>query len=63
VDESGINKFLYREDGWAKCVKKVLGAIAGKRYMRESFIAGLVENKVMFPLCYQGTCDTALFNY
>jgi len=61
VDESGINKFLYREHGWAKRGKKVIGEVAGKRYMRESFIAGLVGNKVVAPLCYQGTCDTVLF--
>ena len=63
MDESGINKFLYREYGWAKRGKKVVGEIAGKRYLRESFIAGLVGNKVVSPLCYQGTCDTVLFNY
>ncbi len=63
MDESGINKFLYREHGWAKRGKKVIGEVAGKRYMRESFIAGLVGNKVVAPLCYQGTCDTVLFNY
>lgn len=38
VDESGINKFLYREYSWAKRGKMVIGEIAGKRYMGESFI-------------------------
>ncbi len=28
----------------------------------ESFIAGLVDDKVISPFCYQGTCDTNLFN-
>ncbi len=39
LDESGINKFFYREYGWAKRGKKVVGEMAGKRYLRESFIA------------------------
>jgi len=63
VDESGIDKFLSREYGWAEKGKKVYGDIAGRRYARESFIAGQLNNKIIAPLCYQGTCDTALFNF
>ena len=63
VDESGIDKFLFREYGWAKKGTKVYGDIAGRRYARESFIAGQLNNKIIAPLCYQGTCDTVLFNF
>ncbi len=31
--------------------------------MRESFIAGFKAKEVIAPLCYQGTCDTLLFNF
>jgi len=40
-----------------------MGAISGKRYQRESFIAGKLESKILAPFCYQGTCNTDLFNY
>lgn len=41
----------------------VIGEISGRRYTRESFIAGLGSNKLIAPLCYTGTCDTILFNF
>ena len=41
----------------------MFGDISGKRYARESFIAGQVGNKIVAPFCYQGTCDTILFNF
>lgn len=63
IDESGIDKFIYREYGWALRGKKVLGEISGKRYARESFVAGLHEGKIIAPFCYKGTCDTRLFNF
>jgi transposase len=39
-----------------------LGAISGKRYARESFIAAKVESSILAPFCYTGTCNTFLFN-
>ena len=39
------------------------GEVAGKRFARESFIAGQLQNKIMSPFCYTGTCDSTLFNY
>ena len=41
----------------------VFGAVSGKRYQRESFVAAKVNEKVIAPFCYQGTCDTNLFNF
>jgi len=63
IDESGINQFLYREYGWSQRGQKVLGNISGKRYQRESFIAGLNNKKVIAPFCYTGICDSTLFNF
>jgi transposase len=40
----------------------VFGSISGLRYARESFIAAKVENRILAPFCYQGTCNTDLFN-
>lgn len=63
IDESGIDKFIARDYGWARKGEKVYGEVSGKRFARESFIAGYHDNKVIAPMCYQGTCDTLLFNY
>lgn len=62
IDESGIDGFLHRPYAWAPKGQKVIGEISGKRYARESFVAGLCGKDVLAPLCYQGTCNTALFN-
>lgn len=40
-----------------------MGGISGKRYARESFIAGQIQNKIIAPFCYTGTCDSGLFNF
>jgi len=42
--------------------QKVLGEISGKRFGRESFIAGLFQGQLISPLCFQGTCNTGFFN-
>ena len=39
------------------------GEVSGKRYARESFIAGLNNGQIIAPFCYKGTCDTHLFNF
>lgn len=62
VDESGIDTFLHRTHGWAKRGKEVMGEVSGKRFARESFVAGLCAQKVLAPFCYQGTCNSDLFN-
>lgn len=40
-----------------------MGGVSGKRYARESFIAGQIQNKIIAPFCYTGTCDSNLFNF
>ena len=62
VDESGIDSYFYRSHGWAPSCERVYGAVSGKRFARESFIAAKCDCKVFAPLCYQGTCNTLLFN-
>ena len=63
IDESGIDKFISREYGWATKGQKVYGEVSGKRYARESFIAGLNNGKIIAPFCYKGMRDTNLFNF
>ena len=42
--------------------EKVFGEISGTRFARESFISALSEGKFLSPMCFQGTCNTELFN-
>ncbi|MCH9625847.1 MAG: IS630 family transposase ISSsu3 [Chlamydiales bacterium] len=62
LDESGINQYLHREYGRAVRGKKVFGEISGKRFARQSVVSALFEGKFLSPMCFEGTCDTSLFN-
>ena len=62
VDESGIDSYFHQLYGWAEKGKQVFGEVCGKRFARESFIAAKTGTKVFAPLCFQGTCNTKLFN-
>lgn len=63
VDESGVDQYFYRPFARSILGKPVIGAVSGKRYQRESFVAAKVNGKIVAPFCYQGTCDTNLFNF
>lgn len=62
LDESGVNQYLYRTYGRSLRGEQVFGEVSGKRFARESFIAGLSKGKLIAPMCFRGTCDTILFN-
>lgn len=62
MDESGIDSCLYTPYGWSTRGEKIFGDIAGKRFARDSFIAAKCQSKVLAPLCFQGTCNTRLFD-
>lgn len=40
-----------------------MGSVSGKRYARERFIAGHIQNTIIAPFCYTGTCDSNLFHF
>jgi len=63
IDESGIDKFISREYAWGRKGNKVIGEVSGRHYARGSFIAGQLQNKIIAPFCYTGTCDSILFNF
>lgn len=62
VDESGIDSYLYSPYAWSKRGEKVFGEISGKRFARDSFVAAKCKSKILAPLCFQGTCNTKLFD-
>ena len=41
---------------------KLLGKKSGKYYERTNIIAGLVNNKSVAPMVFNGSCNTNLFN-
>ena len=40
----------------------MIGEISGKRFGRQSVISALNGKKFLAPMCFEGTCDTDLFN-
>jgi hypothetical protein len=63
IDESGVDSYMHRDFGWAAKGELVMGEVSGKRYARESFIAAKCGPEILAPMCFQGTCDTNLFNF
>ena len=62
IDESGIDNYLCYPWGYGLRGQKVYGEVSGKKYARESFIAGKNGSKIIAPMCFYGTCNTAVFN-
>jgi transposase len=53
---------LHREYGRSIRGRKIIGEISGKRFARQSVISALFKGKFLSPMCFEGTCDTSLFN-
>ena len=62
MDESGINEYLQRKYGRSLRGQKIFGEISGKHFARQSVISALYKGKFLSPMCFEGTCDTAVFN-
>jgi hypothetical protein len=61
VDETGVDKFLYRERVRAKRGVKVYNKIRGRKFERLSVVAGKSGDKIAAPMIYSGTADSLLF--
>jgi transposase len=61
VDESGINKALFREFARAKAGERVHGTRPGKRQIRTNIIAGLWGKKHIAMQCYEHSTTSAFF--
>jgi transposase len=62
IDESGIELTICKDRGWGKKSEKLIAKKSGKRYERTNIIAGLVNNKSIAPMVFNGFCNTDLFN-
>ena len=63
VDESGIDKFLYREHARSPRGQKVISKVSGQKFSRVNIVAGICQGKWVAPLEYCGTTDSVLFEF
>ena len=61
VDETGIDRYLYREYGYGPRGQLVHDRIKGRKYMRTSIVAALMGNEIIAPCQYTGTMNHELF--
>lgn len=61
IDESGIEINICKDRGWGKKCEPLLAKKSGKYYQRTNIIAGLVNNKSIAPMVFNGSCNTELF--
>ena len=63
VDETGIDRCLYREYARAPRGKNVVAKISGRKFKRTNIVAGICQGKWVAPLEYSGTTDSVLFEF
>lgn len=62
TDETGFDKYLYRERGLVKKGEKVFGKILGRKFQRRtSLVAGLIDNEFFVSMIYKDTMKSDLF--
>jgi len=62
IDESGIELTICKDRGWSAKGSPIRAKKSGKYYKRTNIIAGLVNNKSIAPMVFNGSCTTDLFN-
>ena len=63
IDEMGVDTFIHREYAYAKRGTKVIGRISGKKHRRIGLVAAKLNKKIISPLQYEGSMDSALFEH
>ena len=63
VDETGIDKHIYRPNVRAARGQKIYSKIRGQKFERLSIVAGKCKDKTAAPMVFKGTADSALFEY
>lgn len=62
IDESGIEMTICKDSGWSSKGSPISAKKSGKYYERTNIIAGLVNNKSIAPMVFNGSCNTNTFN-
>jgi transposase len=60
LDECGVDHRLYREYGRALRGERIYQEVCGQRRGHTSIIAASRKNKLVAPLVFQGSCNTAV---
>jgi transposase len=63
VDETGIDRCLYREYARAQRGQKVVAKISGRKFKRTNIVAGICQGKWVAPMEYTETTDSILFEF
>ena len=63
MDETGIDSYLYREYAYSLKGEPVYESVSGRRYKRTGLVAAQLHGEVVAPLQYDGTMDSALFEF
>ena len=63
VDETGIDKHIYRPNVRAKRGVKIFSKVRGKKFERLSIVAGKSKDRVAAPMVFSGTADSELFEH
>jgi len=63
LDESGFEPAVIRRYAYAQRGKRVYGLTSGHRRPRTSLLAARIGNHFAAPILFDGSCDTAVFNW
>lgn len=63
MDETGIDTYLTREYGWSERGKPLMGTVSGRKFKRTGIVAAQMGKSIIAPLQYDGTMDSALFEF
>lgn len=61
IDESGIDMNICKDRGWGKKGQLLCAQKSGKYYERTNIIAGLINNKAIAPVVFNGSCNREFF--
>jgi len=61
IDETGVDHRLRRLFGRSLRDEPIYEKISGSRRGRTSVLAALLQGKLVAPICFDGTCDSAIF--
>ena len=61
IDETGIDRYLYRPYAQAPGVEKVYEKISGRRFERTSIVAGQVDGEFITPMIYKESMTSDFF--
>lgn len=62
LDETGFAPSTHRHHGWAAKGQRVRGLQSGQQRPRTSLIGAYLQRKLIAPMLFEGTCNTAVFN-